>query len=105
MIDLRWPPRFQKLLIRFLPCGWLRGFLGPMDNGGLVAPFHQAAHDSAVNAGQHIRFHGLLAAPHRPRPKGVLGFAEHRDSEAAFSRLGLARRSQDLYEEYGQKPP
>jgi len=91
--------------MNFFPGRRLRRFLSPMGDGSLVAPLRQAAHDLAMNSGEHIGLHSLLGVPDRAGPKRIVGIAQDGNNETPLSGLGLLRRAESLDEKRRKVAP
>lgn len=86
--------------------GWQgSGFLGPVSDGGFVAPVKKFAHGASVSAGDHELLHGGVGGPKGGGPEGVAAVAEQFDGEAAFGAGGLSRGANRVNEKHRDEAP
>ena len=79
--------------------------LGPMNEGGFIAPVEELAHGAAVDSGEHESLHLHVGSPEGCGPEGVTAVAKQPCGEIAVGARGLPRGSEGIDKEHGEKAP
>lgn len=90
MVYFGFPAIFRHALLCLRPKGNLRGFLGPMHDGGLIAPVQQPGHGIAMRAAGAIGIHRRLVFPNGHGPKNIFGDDQYTAAEKTGAALHLA---------------